>query len=237
MDKYQSFILATLKCYISPEKDYNPKAGIVALTDIINSEDELVVKQVENYNIKKHFVFITGPGVSSIEIDGKACDAIKTEPKDPWANGFVVPVDFDNRADKMTISFVDSLADPATLKIRFEEVNHAIYDSKVQAELNSQIRPEHKTGIDLVNIYWNLVSEDVETTQINLYAASTDGERLISKSKETGQMFKSITGLAFGLYRYEIIELDKNGKEVARTGKIEFRLSAPNYSGRHTVII
>lgn len=35
-------------------------------------------------------------------------------------------------------------------------------------------------------------------------------------------MFKSITGLAYGKYCYEIIEFDGDGTEIARTYKIEF---------------
>ena len=36
---------------------------------------------------------------------------------------------------------------------------------------------------------------------------------------------------------YEIIETNKDGKELARSGKIYFDLVMPNYSGRHTVVI
>ena len=44
--------------------------------------------------------------------------------------------------------------------------------------------------------------------------------------------------LAFGTYRYEIIELGKNGEELARTKKIEFKISVPVYDGgKNTVVI
>ena len=58
---------------------------------------------------------------------------------------------------------------------------------------------------------------------------------MIGKYKEKEAMFKSITGLAYGKYCYEIIELDGTDNEVARTDKIEFTLSVPNYSGRNAV--
>ena len=103
--------------------------------------------------------------------------------------------------------------------------------------MNSQINPEHKTGTDLVNIYWNLVSDSVEETKIILYSVTNGTERLIGKYKEKEAMFKSITGLAFGDYSYEIIECDKTGREIARTKKISFKISKPNYSGKHTVVI
>ena len=98
-----------------------------------------------------------------------------------------------------------------------------------QKVLNALIKPEHKTGNDLVNIYWDLVNDKVEVVKINLYSISNNETRLIGKYKEEEAMFKSIKGLAYGKYCYEIIEFDGAGTEIARTDKIEFTLSVPNY--------
>lgn len=238
MDKYQKFILDRTICFISANKELDSNAKKNSVTSFVNENGEFLVKQVENYNIKKHFILFSGVKLASVEIDGSACEVIDT-PKHGLLDEktIVVPVDFDKQAKQIKVSFPDALAEPLALKLCFVETEHSIYDSKVQAEINQKICPEHKTGTDLVNIYWNLVSDEVETTQINLYFVSNNSERLISKFKESEAMFKSVTGLAFGTYRYEVIEFDKNGKELARTQKIEFRLVAPNYSGRHTVVI
>lgn len=238
MDKYQKFILDRTVCFISANKEPDSNAKKNSVTSFVNENGEFLVKQVENYNIKKHFILFSGVKLASVEIDGSACEVIDT-PKHGLLDEktIVVPVDFDKQAKQIKVSFPDGLAEPLALKFCFVETDHSIYDSKVQAEINQKICPEHKTGTDLVNIYWNLVSDEVETTQINLYFVSNNSERLISKFKESEAMFKSVTGLAFGTYRYEVIEFDKNGKELARTQKIEFRLIAPDYSGEHTVII
>ena len=73
-------------------------------------------------------------------------------------------------------------------------------------------------------------------------SVNTESKSLRQKSlkyKENEATFKSVTGLAFGTYLYEIIEFDKDGKEIARSGKIQFELKKPHYGGdgRHTVII
>ena len=225
MDKYQKFILDRTVCFISSSKELDPNATKNSVASFVNESDEFLVKQVENYNIKKHFILFSGVKLASVEVDESACELIET-PKHELLDEktIVVPVDFDKQAKEIKISFRDGLANPLTLKLCFVEADHSIYDSKVQAEINQKICPEHKTGIDLVNIYWNL------------YFVSNNSERLISKFKESGAMFKSVTGLAFGTYRYEVIEFDKNGKELARTQKIEFKLSAPNYGRRQTVV-
>ncbi len=238
MDKYQRFILERTACFISTDKELDPKAAKKAVTDFVNEKDEFLVKQVENYNVKKHFILLSGENLSSVEVDGKACNGIEA-PKQGLLDSktIVVLVDFGNQAKELKLVFRDGLAEPLSLKLDFVETDHSIYDSKVQTEINRKICPEHRTGVDLINIYWNLVSDDVETTQINLYFVSNNTERLVSKYKENGAMFKSITGLAFGTYRYEVIELDKAGKELARTQKIEFSLSEPDYGGKPMVYI
>ena len=165
------------------------------------------------------------------ELNGKEAEIKFTDSSHPSP---VVEVDFNNRIKELTIVYRD-VVDPITIPVEFIEADRSIYDAQVQKETNALIKPEHKTGNDLVNIYWNLVNDKVEIVKINLYSVSNNETRLIGKYKEEEAMFKSITGLAYGKYCYEIIELDGAGNEVARTDKIEFTLSVPNYSGRNTV--
>ena len=88
-----------------------------------------------------------------------------------------------------------------------------------------------------MNIYWAKVSDKVASIKINLYVMSQKNERLIGEYKETGLLFKSITGLAFGEYSYEIIELGNNDEEIARTPKIKFKIERPVYGSPRPVNI
>ena len=228
MNKYQRFVLEQVKCCVS--KDEEPSFDKM-FVEFVNSKEEFEVRQDENYNIKKHFIHIRGAQIASVKVDGKSAALTNEEKKQ-----YRIAVNFEKPAKEIEIEFADHICENLKLRLAFIEVDHQIYDSKVQAEINERIHPEHKTGIDLVNIYWDSVSYKVAYSQINLYVVAT-GERLIGKFKESETTFKSITGLAFGTYHYEIIEFDNDGKELARTNKISFNLTAPNYSGRHTVII
>ena len=232
MDKYQKFVLDHIGCCVSVNEELSFNTS---LAGFINADGEFEVKQNENYNIKKHFIYFKDKGeqLSSVKIDGKAAGKVELD-----GRKFIrAEVYFDKPAKEIKFDFADGICEPAVCKLKFIEVDHEIYDSKVQAEINASIKPEHKTGVDLVNIYWNLVSKAVVESQVNLYFVSPTGERLIGKFKESDVTFKSVTGLAFGRYCYEIIETNKDGKELARTNKIYFDLVMPNYSGRHTVII
>ena len=227
MNKYQKFVLDRTRCAISEAKEFAKETEARFASAFVLDNDAFEIPQGENYNIKKYFLLLDGSLVEKVELDG-----VPYEPFDSGIARYVpektlaVPVDFDHPANQLTLFFVDNVVDPLVLKLSFKEVDHAIYDGKIQEELNKQICPEHKTGNDLVNIYWNLVSNEVVTTQVVLYVVS-DSVRMIGRYKESESTFKSITGLAYGKYLYEIIEFDKDGKEVARTPKIGFTLSGP----------
>ena len=233
MNKYQRFVISRIRGYLATDSNFNENKPLI---EFLDDEDNLVITQDENYNIKNRNLMIMSNVIDHVELDGKRIDPVKENDKrnDHYV---IIPFNFDKRAKQLKLYFSNGITEDVILNIAFSEADHKIFDSKVQAEINEKIKPEHKTGNDLVNIYWNLVSDEVETTQINLYFVSGE-ERLIGKYKENGPMFKSITGLAFGTYRYEIIELGKNGEELARTKKIEFKISAPVYGGgKNTVII
>ena len=224
MNKYQDFALKYTR-YVVYE-DENGKKTSNGLDAWLNASDgKITIQQSTNYNITKYYLRIDGYYIKSVVVNGKEVEIKFTDSSHPSP---VVEVDFNNRIKELTIVYRD-VVEPITIPVEFIEADRSIYDAQVQKETNALIKPEHKTGNDLVNIYWNLVNDKVEVVKINLYSISNGDTRLIGKYKEEESMFKSITGLAYGKYCYEIIELDGSGKEVARTDKIEFTLSVPNY--------
>lgn len=78
MDKYQKFILDRTVCFISSSKELDPNVTKNSVTSFVNESDEFLVKQVENYNIKKHFILFSGVKLASVEVDGSACELIET---------------------------------------------------------------------------------------------------------------------------------------------------------------
>ena len=53
--------------------------------------------------------------------------------------------------------------------------------------------------------------------------------KVASYEIEDGITFKSISGLAFGTYAFEITELDAKGNKIASTGKVLFGIHRPGY--------
>ena len=249
MDKYQKYLLERVAGYVTSNDDLTAVNGRRSIASLLNEKDELVVKQDENYNIKKHYILLGGNLIAGAELDGKSYKLIKDAPQESPYNGkaLVVPVDFDNRAKELKILFEDDLADPVTLKLDFEESDHAAYDSKVEAQnrqaLLEKAQIKIATGNDLVNIYFNPANDSYASAKIELYTATGQFEqhhgsvihegwkprllggsveRLIAKyTVEEGMFFKAITGLAHGVYGVKLIQYDANNKVIVES-EIEF---------------
>jgi len=94
----------------------------------------------------------------------------------------------------------------------------------------------HRTGEDLVNIYFQKVSDKVNRVEVELYIVDNKNEnQLIGTFQVQDNLcFMSITGLAFGKYGYRVIQFEGN-KEIAASNIEYFYLSQPNYGGKPSV--
>ncbi len=183
-------------------------------------ENELQLKQCENAYIENFDISIESKGISAVTIGEKnyfAQDGILT-----------FSLDFTKRASEITLHFVNGIADDCTIEIKYVETSKSEWDEKVAKEVrdnllkNAQIK--HSTGIDLVNIYFQPCNDAYDRTEITLYT----GDQLMAKYKiENEVFFKSITGLAFGRYYYEVSQFDSNNNLIVKSDKIEFSLFAP----------
>lgn len=248
MDKYQKFLLEKVPGYVLSTDDLTTVNGSRSVALLLNEKNELVIKQDENYHIKKHYIVLGGTLIASAELDGKPYK-VKDAPEGSPYNGkaIIIPVDFDNRAKTLQLSFRDELADPVNLNLVFEESDHTAYDSKIEAQnrqaLLEKTQIKIATGNDLVNIYFNPANDNYSTAKIELYTANGSFEqhhgsvihqgwkprllggtveRLIAKyNVEEGMFFKAITGLAHGVYGLKLIQYDSNNNVIVES-EVEF---------------
>ncbi len=224
MDKYQKFILDQTVCLIVSGEDMVAMAKPKKASDFITPDGGFSLMQEENYRIRTNYLYIGGLSISSIDFDGIQYKPIDSPDRPPLqCKTIVIPIDFDHPAKKMTINFAFDLASPLKLTLSYVEADHGKYDQKVQNELNTKINPSHKTGPNLVNIYWNNASDKVASVRVDVYAVFREAEeRLVGNYPMDGSLFKSITGLASGPYCYQITQMDANGNTIAQTPKIAF---------------
>ena len=243
MNKYQKFVVESLIRF----QMWDGKRDSMSACPV--EENKIILKQYNDITITKYSLYAV---MDSIDYSKDIKVEFLSDGK--WAEfpelfkGRVpeLPIDFDNQIEKVKISSASNMFDEIELELTYVFADKEAYYAKKAAEdlakkeadqkvLNALIKPEHKTGNDLVNIYWDLVNDKVEDhisrlEKVNeLYDGIMTLNKIIDKYKEEEAMYKSITGLAYGKYCYEIIEFDGAGTEIARTDKIEFTLSVPNY--------
>lgn len=212
MDKYQKTIIDLSKVTIDNED-----------AKIVFHEDELIIEQSENAHIEKYNVSIQNLGINRIELDGEEIKKSK--------DTYMFLLDFSNKATTIKFEFVDEISDPLTLNIIYNEKSKEAWDDKEKQKRWDTLIPKaqikYATGQDLVNIYFQPVSENYGKTVIELYTAigkwtqhpnvigrgmkfvpqliSAEKDILIAKyTVEDGIFFKSINGLAYGAYGFRL---------------------------------
>lgn len=217
MDKYQSKLLERNKQLTLESSQGN---GQVELTD-----SEIVLTQNENYNVKKYQLIIVNDAVETIQLDGKTIQGNES---------FKAEIDFDNKVKKIIISFKNGFANPCEFNVRFIEADKTAYDQKVVAQNNAEclanMNATCKTGLDLVNIYWNKASEKYVYTKIALYVyvENQKSEYLFMQEYKVDDdvFYKSVTGLAIGDYKVKVSQFDSNNNLIVST-EVQFSITNP----------
>ena len=161
---------------------------------------------------------------------------------------FSVILDFENRVEKVKLTFADNIVDAYTFAVQYVEADKDLYYQKQEtdrkANLLTAAQIKHSTSSDLINIYFQPCCDKYEYTEILLYIPQEenfkgwtgDGRKmveilswsLIKKCKVPSEDFyKSINGLAPGTYSYVIKQYDKKDDLLMETEHFEFRIQKP----------
>ena len=252
MDKYQKVLLETEKTSIF--FTCTSKKNSLVLNGGFNyDEDVYTLTQEEDiFSTKYEFVVKTNPNIENCTflVNGEWQSASRK------GSAFSVELDFENRVEKVKLTFTDNIVDDYTFSIQYVEADKDLYYQK-QAETrrNTYIEAaqiKHSTGADLVNIYFQPCCANCGKTEIELWIAKgeyaphhgmcvtfytpqlTGGEpeQMIAKfSMEEGFLFKAINGLANGVYAYRLRQFSKND-ELLFESDFQFFEIRPQGAGR-----
>ena len=161
---------------------------------------------------------------------------------------FSVILDFENRVEKIKLTFADNIVDDYTFSVQYVEADKDTYYQKQEADRKANLltaaQIKHSTSSDLINIYFRPCCDKYEYTEILLYIPQEenfkgwtgDGRKvveilswsMIKKCKVPSEDFyKSINGLAPGTYSYVIKQYDKKDELLMETEHFEFRIQKP----------
>ena len=243
MDKYQKVLLENndknsfYYCVSvkngggAPNTDFNYSTDVFTLTqdeDIFSTKYTFVLRA--NTNIETCSFYVNGEWHSANQ----------------KGTSFCIELDFENRVEKVKLTFADNIVDEYIFSIQYVEADKDLYYQKQEAERKANMlqsaQIKHSTGTDLINIYFQPCCSDYEYTEILLYIpqdyVTVGGPYGPVKKPSSWQMFKkckvpaedfykSINGLAYGTYAYVIKQFDKKDNLLLETEYIEFSLKAP----------
>ena len=254
MDKYQKVLLETEKTSVF--FTCTSKKNSLVLNGGFNyDEDVYTLTQEEDiFSTKYEFVVKTNPNIETCTflVNGEWQSASRK------GSAFSVELDFENRVEKVKLTFADNIVDDYIFSIQYVEADKDLYYQKqAEAKRNTYIEAaqiKHSTGTDLVNIYFQPCCANCGKTEIELWIAKgtfaprsggmcfnpsytpqlTGGEpeQIIAKfSLEEGLLFKAINGLANGVYAYRLRQFSKND-EMLFESDFQFFAIRPQGAGR-----
>ena len=224
MDKYQKVLLETEKTSVFFA--CTSKKNFAVLDGGFNyDEDVYTLTQEEDiFSTKYEFVVKTNPNIETCTflVNGEWQSASRK------GSAFSVELDFENRVEKVKLTFADNIVDDYIFSIQYVEADKDLYYQKQaeeqKAKLLSAAQIKHSTGADLVNIYFQPCCVQYAKTEIVLYK---DTMMLAKYKVEEETFFKSISGLAPGTYSYVIKQYDKKDDLLMETEHFEFRIQKP----------
>ena len=239
MDKYQVFALKNAGYAVYKNENCDGKSRVdPSKSDwdsILLNDNSIVIKQDEDYNITKYYLKFKNT-VSKAIFDGM-------EYKTLSQNSIIIPLDFNAKVNEITIEF-NGVVDPITIPIKFIDADKHAFDEKVKAarekEFETKAQIKIATGVDLVNVYFQPCDDSCEKTIIELWTAEGifnsnnyrfqpliggTPKQLLGKFKvEEGMFFKSITGLAKGVYGIRVNQYSKNEEKLFTSEYKYFKL-------------
>lgn len=224
MDKYQEKILEKVKFQLVSEKG-NGSAKI--------ENGCLVITQNEDYNIEKYMLVVITNVISSIELDNKLVKFVKN------AKEIRTEINFKEPYKNLNIKFVSDMADEINLKVEYVCADKSKYDQKVSDDrrklLLQNLNFSFESYENLINVYWEKSSKEVETTEIELFCNKGDKKQFMARYKYDNNLcYHAFNDLVPGDYWVKLTQYDKDGKRIVESDYYSVNGCAKTY-GRTSV--
>lgn len=219
MDKYQK--------YLMEENEFTFIGGSDEDRNVWNNET-FVFNQDSDIMLKGYCLNIDNKTIQSVyAITGSNESLLCSEDFDTLQSKLVIPIDFDDKIDKIRIVFKNNLADDLIVPFVYNDADKAEYYARKEQERKDDlikiVNVTVATGDSLVNIYFQSCSEEYAKTDIVLYK---DNMMLAKYNVDEGMFFKSINGLAYGKYSFILRQYDNSCNVLVEVNK-EFVICKP----------
>lgn len=220
MDKYNEIALKTIsyKVYKHSINGDNRIDNVIGMQDSV-----ILIKQDYDYTINQYYIVFVAKNIASISFANQLYKPTINPEFDKSTPCIFIPVNYNDKISELTIEFAGGILDPISVTIEYQDTDKTKYDKEIQKELNQKIYLDLTHGFDLINVFWDDVTKDVDHVVIKLYKTNNNGARgdrlVMSCTEKRGVNFKSITGLGFADYGCEITEYDKSERVIATNSR------------------
>lgn len=254
MDKYQEILLnkGNSFCVFAEDEDDTLYNSFISSDKTLRQVNEMLtdyksnryrteikliepisLKQVEDINKKKYFLFIHNTNFKNVYYIKDNNRIPLLSKSDEGLTAFGIKLDFDDKIDAIMVEFKNDMAEPLTFSLEFVDANKEAYYDKIRQQENQdklrKLNVSHSCGNDLVTIKFQNCSEYVAFTQILLFDDKKQPMGIFKADE--GMFYKSITNLAYGKYFYKVEQYDRENNLIVSTDYNEFLISPPFYGG------
>ena len=233
MNKYQQVLMKSVYSYYSFKQD---KKEVNANVKVL-SDDGFTLTQKEDITLTDYKLSIKNSCIQEVyAIKNNVYSAFTIN--NDRETIFTYPISFEDKIDSVKIVYKNKLSYDQIIHVIYKQADKEKYYAKKAEDdkkaLIASAQVKHSTGADLVNIYFQPCCGEYDHTGINLYRRDRINNRSVTEQLmgkyniDKDMFFKSISGLAYGEYSYEVIQYDQAGKELMRTDKIIFYISNPD---------
>lgn len=238
MNKYQKFYLDKVDL-----KDSN----WLGYRSINNMENSKIFKlKINRTNLSITITQNKNPNDLSYEIliSRRFCSAVEYYKNKKWtkmeacATGSIIaiPVDFKDKTTKIKLYFLNNIVDDLVLDVEYnamtKEEEEAYYENerkKHQEMMVAKANINIRTGVDLVNIFFQPCDESYKSSKIQLFFVGHNNEpkvqfRIAEFDVEKEMMYKKISDLAPGLYAIKLIQFNDKNQEIFVSDEILFEI-------------
>lgn len=252
MDEYQLNIMED-SGFALYGKCFSPQGDINSFNVIVDNSYTITLCQHENITFLNYMLYIQYKSAVDSIFALRASNQIELRKENNEMSlpiDFNEP--FESLKIVFKNNLVDDIIIPLVYKLADKNAYYARMNEERRAELLKNANIKISTGADLVNIYFQPCDTAYKRTVIELYKATGKYETrhissgviipgvkypsakllggtidmLIGQFKvEEGMFFRSIAGLAYGVYAIKLIQFDENDKELLKSDALLFEIS------------
>lgn len=227
MNKYQEFLLKGLNISTELAEEKNTNKGA---KNFLFKDYAITITQNDNYFLNIYKLYISHPAINEIWIYKNNNKILgKMNEKSIWE----IELDFNDKSDKLIISFKDDITAPIEIPIFYIDANKELWDEKIRKEKRDELAKKVNIiisyGNSFINVLFKPINEKFSYSKVTLYYLNQDYRNPYKQimgdfKSEENKFYISIMNLGYSDYEIILKQYDKENILLYESDAIEFKI-------------